>query len=105
MRSLELTYTHCYIQNRYLGKDLLYSTGLLCAQSCPTLCHPMDCSPSGSSVHAILQARILGWVVFLPPVRGSSQHKDPQNPRLMSPALAGMFFTTSATWGFTSSIL
>ena len=30
-------------------------------QLCPTLCHPMDCSPPGSSVHAILQARILEW--------------------------------------------
>ena len=28
-------------------------------QSCPTLCDPMDCSPPGSSVHGILQARIL----------------------------------------------
>ena len=32
------------------------------AQSCMTLCDPMDCSPSGSSVHGILQARILEWV-------------------------------------------
>ena len=31
-------------------------------QSCPTLCDPMDCSPPGSSVHGILQARILEWV-------------------------------------------
>ena len=31
-------------------------------QSCPTLDDPMDCSPSGSSVHRILQARILEWV-------------------------------------------
>ena len=30
----------------------------------PTLCHPMDCSPPGSSVHGILQARILEWVVI-----------------------------------------
>ena len=30
-------------------------------QSCPTLCNPMDCSPPGSSVHGILQARILEW--------------------------------------------
>ena len=29
------------------------------AQSCPTLCHPMDCSPLGSSIHGIFQARIL----------------------------------------------
>ena len=28
-------------------------------QSCPTLCYPRDCSPSGSSIHGILQARIL----------------------------------------------
>ena len=31
-------------------------------QSCPTLCSPMDCSLTGSSVHAILQAKILGWI-------------------------------------------
>ena len=34
------------------------------AQSCPTLCDPMDCSPSGSSVHGILQARVLEWVAI-----------------------------------------
>ena len=31
------------------------------AQSCPTLCDPMDCSPPGSSVHGVLQARILEY--------------------------------------------
>ena len=34
------------------------------AQSCPTLCSPVDCSPPGSSVHGILQARILEWVAI-----------------------------------------
>ena len=34
------------------------------AQSCPTLCNPVDCSPSGSSVHGILWARILEWVAI-----------------------------------------
>ena len=34
----------------------------LVAQLCPTLCDPMDCGPPGSSVHGILQARILEWV-------------------------------------------
>ena len=34
------------------------------AQSCPTLCDPMDCSPPGLSVHRILQARILEWVAI-----------------------------------------
>ena len=33
-------------------------------QSCPTLCDPVDCSPPGSSVHTILQARILEWVAI-----------------------------------------
>ena len=37
----------------------------MCAQSCPTLCDPMDCDPPGSSVHGISQARILEWVHFL----------------------------------------
>ena len=40
-------------------------------QSCSTLCNPMDCSLPGSSVHGILQARILEWVVMLSS-RGSS---------------------------------
>ena len=30
-------------------------------QSCPTLCDPMDCSLSGSSIHGIFQARVLEW--------------------------------------------
>ena len=37
---------------------------LCCAQLCPTLCDPMDCSLSGSSVRGILQARILDWVAM-----------------------------------------
>ena len=44
-------------------------------QSCPTLCDPMDCSPAGSSVHGILQARILEWAA-MPSSRGSSQPRD-----------------------------
>ena len=44
-------------------------------QSCPTLCDPMDCSPPGSSIHWILQARILGWIV-VPSSRGSSWSRD-----------------------------
>ena len=43
--------------------------------SCPTLCDPMDCSLPGSSVHEILQARILEWVA-MPSSRGSSLPKD-----------------------------
>ena len=43
-------------------------------QLCPTLCHPMDCSPPGFSVHGILQAQILEWVAM-------SASKGPSQPR------------------------
>ena len=45
------------------------------AQSCPTLCDPMDCNLPGSSVHGILQARILEWVA-ISFSRGSSWPRD-----------------------------
>ena len=54
-----------------------------------TLCDPMNCSLSSSSVHGILQARILEWVAMPSPSRGSSQ------PREWTPALSGGFFTTA----------
>ena len=60
-----------------------------------TLCNPMDCSPLGSSVHGIPQARILEWVV-LPHLQGIFLTQG-SNWCLMSPALAGGFFTTSTT--------
>ena len=47
------------------------------AQSCLTLCDPMDCSPPGSSVQGILQARILEWVVYCsvsPSIMSDSLH-------------------------------
>ena len=44
-------------------------------QSCLTLCNPMDCSPSGSSVHGILQGRMLACIA-IPSSRGSSQPRD-----------------------------
>ena len=52
--------------------DLLetrYNVGVifLVAQSCLTLCNPMDSNLPGSSVHGILQARILEWVAFPTP--------------------------------------
>ena len=48
---------------------------MLVTQLCSTLCNPMDCSPPGSSVHGILQARILEWVAILL-CMGSSQPRD-----------------------------
>ena len=55
---------------------------VLVAQSCPTLCDPMDCSPSSSSVHGILQARILEWVAI-----SFSRGSSPSRIELRSPAL------------------
>ena len=48
---------------------------VLVVQSCPTLWVPMDCNLPGSSVHGILQARILEWVA-MPTSRGSSPPRD-----------------------------
>ena len=47
----------------------------MCAQSCPTLWGPVDCSLLGSSVHGIFQVRILEWV-GISSFRGSSQPRD-----------------------------
>ena len=55
---------------------------VLVIQSCLTLCDPMDCSPPDSSVHGILQARILEWVAI------PFQRNPPdQEIKLGSPAL------------------
>ena len=48
---------------------------MLVGQSCPTLCNPTDCNPPGSSVHGILQARILEWAA-ISFSRESSQPRD-----------------------------
>ena len=44
-------------------------------QLCLTFCHPLDCSPPGSSVHGVFQTRILEWVA-IPFSRGSSPPRD-----------------------------
>ena len=64
---------------------------VLVVQLCPTLWDPMDCSPPGSSVHRLLQARILEWVA-IPFRRGSS----PPRERTWVSCIAGRFFTVWA---------
>ena len=55
----------------YIGTTTMKNrVSVLVAQSCPTLCNPMDCSPPGSSVPGISQARILEWVATLLPNPG-----------------------------------
>ena len=60
---------------------------LLVAQSCPTLCDPMDCIPPASSVHGIF-ARILGWAAF----PFSSESFRPRDQTQVS-CITGSFFT------------
>ena len=60
----------CYIMSWLLKLSLhshtilLTTVKVLVTQSCSTLCHPMDCSPPGSYVHGILQARKQEWVAI-----------------------------------------
>ena len=65
------------------------------AQSCLTLCDSMDCSPPGSSVHRIFQARVLEWVV-ISSSRGSSLTRDRTHISCVS-FLAGGLFTAEPT--------
>ena len=62
------------------------------SQSCPTLCDPVDWSPPGSSVHGILQARILEWVA-ISFSGGSSRPRD----RSQVSRIAGRCFNLWAT--------
>ena len=61
-----------YLHNLYGRKEV---EGSEVAQSCPTLFDPTDCSLQGSSVHGILQARVLEWVA-ISFSRGASQPRD-----------------------------
>ena len=89
------------IQGSNLGllhyKQILYHLShgrkvkMLVTQLCLTLCDPTDCGPPGSSVHGILQARILEWVAVLIS-RGSSWPRDCTR----ASRIAGRFFTISA---------
>ena len=64
-------------------------------QSYLTLCDSVDCSLQGSTVHAILQARILEWVAM--PFSRKLPNPEIEPTSLMSPALVGEFIT-SITW-------
>ena len=65
------------------------------AQLCLTLCDSTDCSPPGSSVHGILQARILEWVA-IPFSRGSSQPRD-QTPVAYASCIIGFYSTVGVS--------
>ena len=67
----------------------------MCGQLCPTLCSPLDCNPPGSSVHGILQARILKWVAISYSM-GSSWPRDRTQVSCIS--YAGRGFTDRDKW-------
>ena len=87
------------------------------AQSCPTLSDPMDCSPPGSSVHGIFQARVLEWVAIAfsienPPIMQESwvpslDWEDPwKREQLTTPVFWSEEFhgqRTSSPWGLEES--
>ena len=60
----KMNQSHGYIYPLFLGFPSHLGQVCKCAQSCLTLCDPMDYSPQGSFVHGFLQASILEWVVL-----------------------------------------
>ena len=71
----------------------------VCAKSlqlCPTLQDPMDCSPSGSSVHGFPREKY--WSGLPCPSAGDLLNLGIETVSLVFPAFAGRFFTTSTTW-------
>ena len=79
------THTHIHIHIVIAVVQLLSHAWLFCNR--------MDCSPPGSSIYGVFQARILEWVA-ISFSRGSSQTRDQALIKPMSPALAAGFFTT-----------
>ena len=92
---LQFLSVNCIHNNSWIIK-LYFNSRLkvkvLVTQSCPTLCNPMDYNPLDSSVHGILQARILEWVA-IPFSKGYSWSRD----RTWVSCIAGRLFTIWAT--------
>ena len=82
----------CFCLTGMIMCDYMCVTVCLVAQSCPTLCNPMDCRPPGSSVRGISRARILKWVAI--PFSGGSLWT--RNQTLVY-CIAGRFSTTWTT--------
>ena len=84
------SYSHLYICTVFGGWFPFVLCVLhLASQLSPTLCDLMDCSPPGSSVHGILQARILEWVAM-----PSSRESSPPRDQTHISCTAGRFLTT-----------
>ena len=86
------SYTHTHnkkpLEKAFFSRAFSLIVKVKVAQSCATLCNPMYCSPPGSSIHGILQARILEWVA----ISFSRGFSSPRDPTQVS-HIAGGFFT------------
>ena len=75
--------------------------GYVCsvAQSCPALCSPVDCSPPGSSLHGVFQARVLDWVAISSSrVIFPTQESNPPLLHLLRPCPGRWILYHCATW-------
>ena len=75
-QGLNLGLPHCRQMLYHLSHQGSLKVKVKVAQSCLTLCNPMDCSPPGSSVHGIFQTRVLEWgaiAFFEPPHLGTGK--------------------------------
>ena len=88
--------TAAVINDTKHSAQCLINVSVLVAQSCLTLCDPIDCSLPGSFVHGISQARIQSGGPF--PTPGDLPKPRIESMSLVPPVLAGRFFTTNATW-------
>ena len=92
--------TNCYLA---IKKSKMWTYAKYCThaakllQSCPTLFNPMDCCPPGSSVHRILQARILEWVA-MPSSSRSSRPRDRTPVSCIFCYLPVVFYNSRKVW-------
>ena len=80
-------YLHKILENTHSSYSARKQSSDYCAQSCLTLCDPMDCSLPGSCVHGIAPARLLEWVAISSSRGSSDPGIEPMSPT--SPGLGG----------------
>ena len=81
------TPTLCGSHGKQVWKRIGKCVEVLDTQSCPTVCDPMNCSLPGSSIHGILQVRILKWLPFPSPGDLHDPGIEPRSPTLQVDSL------------------
>ena len=99
---IQFSYRHCLLHQQKKGKKravvhtLCHCTCVPSRSVVPNSCDPTDCSPPDSSIYGTLQARILEWITMH--LQGIFTTQGWNLHLIHLTALAGGFFTTSATW-------